>query len=243
MIFRITLLLYLIFIFQLNSYANTAERDDNIVACIDEYPPYQTLGNPPTGSHITALILLAKTLKKELIFSESPNFARCVKKLELGQVDVIVGLNSNPKRDRFSFYAPYKVEDSHVFIYRKTDSIDSYQDLNGKIIGVPRGTTYFKKFDQDSSLKKISIASVSIGIELLLKQRIDVIITSEFAADLLLNDSIRKYLKATKVERKNYKRTISYFGFSKKNKLNLTEKEIVELTTAAFEQGVFISKY
>jgi len=32
---------------------------------------------------------------------------------------------------------------------------------------------------------------------------------------------------------------MSYFGFSKKHQLNLTEEKIIALTTVAFEQGVF----
>lgn len=69
--------------------------NEKIITCIDNYPPYQVLGDVPHGSHITALTRLAKVLKKKLNFIEAPNFARCVKMLELGQVDVIVGLNKN----------------------------------------------------------------------------------------------------------------------------------------------------
>lgn len=218
---------------------NSHASNDKIVACIDDYPPYQVFGEVPYGSHITALTHLAEILKKQLYFVEAPNFSRCVKMLKLGQVDVVVGLNQNKERDEFAFYAPYKLEDDHVFISSKKNAIYNYADLQGKIIGVPRGTTYFEKFDNDASLEKISIQNVNIGIQLLLKDRIDVIITSIFVADLLLNELAREQLETTRIKRSNYKRFMSFFGFSKKNRLNLAEEKIISLTTAAFEQGVF----
>jgi len=216
--------------------------NEKIFTCIDHYPPYQVLGKVPYGSHITALTRLAKVLNKQLNFIEAPNFARCVKMLELGQVDVIVGLNKNNQRDKFAFYAPYKIEDDHVFISANNDVIYTYADLKGKLIGVPRGTTYFEKFDNDTSLRKISIQNVNNGIQLLLKKRIDVIITSTFSADLLLSEIKKGHLVTTTIKRKHYKRYKSYFGFSKKHKLKLTTKNIITLTTAAFEQGVFKDK-
>jgi polar amino acid transport system substrate-binding protein len=235
MILKTIIIVFYIFLVIPNSHAD----DENIITCIDDYPPYQILGKVPHGSHITALNRLAKVLKKKLYYIEAPNFARCVKMLELGQVDVIIGLNKNSKRDQFAFYAPYKIEDDHVFISSNNDVIYNYKDLKGKVIGVPRGTTYFEKFDNDTSLKKISIQNVNTGIQLLLKKRIDVIITSTFAADLLLTEIEKVHLVTTTIERTYYKRYKSYFGFSKKNKLKLTTEQIISLTTAAFEQGVF----
>ena len=232
----------IIMFFILSIAPNSHAYNENIITCIDHYPPYQVLGKVPHGSHITALTRLAKVLKKQLVFIEATNFARCVKMLEVGKIDVIVGLNKNTKRDQFAFYAPYKIEDDHVFISAKTNVIYNYVDLKGKIIGVPRGTTYFEKFDNDRTLTKISIQNVNNGIQLLLKKRIDVIITSTFSADLLLTERERRHLITTTIKRKHYKRYKSFFGFSKKNRLKLTTKKIIALTTAAFEQGIFKDK-
>jgi polar amino acid transport system substrate-binding protein len=198
----------IVVVFILLNMSISLAGNEKIITCIDDYPPYQVLGKTPHGSHITALTRLAKVLKKQIYFLEGPNFARCVKMLELGQVDVIVGLNKNKKRDEFAFYAPYKLEDEHVFISSKNNVIYNYADLKGKIIGVPRGTTYFEKFDKDTSLEKISIVSVDVGIQLLLKKRIEVIITSTLVADLLLTNVAKEHLQTTKKKRRNYKRYI-----------------------------------
>jgi len=214
-------------------------NDDEIIACIDHYPPYQVLGKVPHGIHITGLKQLAAVLSKQLVFIEAPNFARCIKMLELGQVDVIAGLNINKERKKIAFYAPFKRDDDHVFISSQNDVVKVYADLTGKIIGVPRGTTYFKKFESDKSLTKISIQNVDVGIELLLKKRIDVIITSKRTADSLLSQIIKENLVSVAIKPQADKPFMSYFGFSKRNRLNLSKEEIITLTTAAFKQGVF----
>jgi polar amino acid transport system substrate-binding protein len=214
-------------------------KSDVMLACIDDYPPYQYLESPPHGIHITALSTLAKTLNKNIEFIESPNFARCVNMLKNGKVDVIASLNKNKEREMFAFYAPYRIEEDHVIISNRASDILNYASLKDKIIGVPRGATYFKKFNDDKSLNKVSIQSITIGLELILMNRIDVIITSSMAANLLIDDINKAHLKATVIEPDVNKDKISYFGFSKLNNLALPQSEIVERTTQAFEKGNF----
>ena len=214
-------------------------KSDYMYACIDDYPPYQYLDSPPHGIHVTALTKLAQIFNKKIQFFESPNFARCVRMLKNGEVDVIAGLNKSKKREEFAFYAPYRIEENHVVISNKAINISDYTSLQGKIIGVPRGTTYFRKFNDDTSLNKIPIQSIIIGIELILKNRIDIIITSRMIANLLIDDITKAHLKATVIKRDDNEGKVSYFGFSKLNKLDLSQHEIIDRTTQAFEQGKF----
>ncbi len=214
-------------------------KSDYMFACIDDYPPYQFLDPTPHGIHITALKKIAQIFNKEIRFIESPNIARCVRMLKNGEVDVIAGLNINKEREEFAFYAPYKREESHVVISNKSLEINDYQSLQGKIIGVPRGTTYFKKFNNDSTLKKIPIPNVRVGIELIARQRIDVVITASFVAKKLLADMNHLQLKTTIIKKEDNEE-LSYFGFSKLNKLGLSQNEIIDQTTQAFKQGRFV---
>ena len=201
--------------------------------------PYQYLDSPPHGIYITALKKLATVLNKKIQFKESDNFAQCVRLLRNGEVDVIAGLNKTEERAIFAFYVPYRVEEDHVIISNKGSAIQSYQNLQGKIIGVPRGTTYFKQFNNDTSLNKVSIQSITIGIKLILKNRIDAIITSRASADLLINHINDAKLQATIIKRDSKLDKVSYFGFSKHNKLELLPDELIKRTTKAFEQGLF----
>lgn len=208
-------------------------------ACIDEHPPYQYLTDPPTGIHVEALKILAEKLGKQLIMLESPNFARCVALLKSGQVDVIAGLNKSRERQEFAFYAPYKYEEELVLISKQTNVHQHVASLSGKIIGVPRGTTYFEKFDNNKNLTKIAIPSVKAGIELVIKDRIDIIITSKLVAASLIEQTDAAKLHVSVIPREDKENNLSYFGFSKLNKLNLSQQQIVSITTDAFNQGLF----
>ena len=215
------------------SYAKSGD----ILACIDDHPPYQVLAEKPYGTHISALEILANVLDKKLIFIRSTNFARCVALLKSGEVDVIAGLNINDERKQFAFYAPFKYADERIVISTKDIHITDYQDFTGKIIGIPRGTTYFKKFDEDTSLNKVSIHTIRTGLELLRKKRIDMIITSAQVVNTLVGDINKDKLKISRISLVDDNKT--FFGFSKKNKLNLTSQDVIKLTTKAFEAGAF----
>lgn len=210
-----------------------------ITACIDEHPPYQLLTEPPSGIHIEALKVLAQQLDRQLIMVESPNFARCVALLKLGRVDVIAGLNKNPERQKFAFYAPYKLEEELVLISKQGVSHNQLDSLSKKIIGVPRGTTYFAKFDNNNRLTKIAIPSVKAGIELVIKDRIDLIITSQLVAKNLIEQTDAAKLKVSVIPREDKEDNLSYFGFSKRNNLGLTQQQVISVTTDAFNQGLF----
>jgi polar amino acid transport system substrate-binding protein len=212
-----------------------------IIACIDDYPPYQILGNPPEGLYIDSLKTLSALLNRRLVFFISPNFARCAKMLEIGRVDVIVGFNKSDERDQFAFYAPFKKQGDHVVIMPNNVNYNEYNDFDRKIIGIPRGTTYFEKFDNDQTLNKISIQNVEIGIQLLLKKRIDMILTSKKVATSLIDEISLAHLKTAPLVFKEGE-NISFFGFSKKNRLELTENDIISITTKAYLLGDFEQK-
>jgi len=214
-------------------------KNDYMIACIDNYPPYQYIGPPPHGIHIDALKKLAQSLNKKVHFIESPNIARCEKMLKNGQVDVIAGFIITKKRQKFAFYAPYKQLDEHVILSYKSSNIIDYQSLKGKMIGVPRGTHYFKKFDEDNALKKVYIQNISTGIQMLLRKRIDaIIVTSTIDIKSIVGES-QENLTMTVLKPEYERDKNSYFGFSKLNKLGLSQSEIIDRTTQAFKQGKF----
>lgn len=219
----------------------SAQASENkMVACIDDHPPYQYLADEPYGSHISALKILAKLLEKELSYIQSPNFARCVALLKAGHVDVIAGLNETEKRKKFAFYAPFKLADKLTVITKKDITINDYSDFQGKIIGVPRGSTYFAKFDNDTSLKKVSIQNQRIGLSLLVTERIDLMMANSYMLNLHLPDIQKSELKISTMNFDEERAKETYFGFSKKNELGLTEEQVVKLVKQGFERGDFL---
>ncbi|WP_286265841.1 substrate-binding periplasmic protein [Thalassotalea atypica] len=221
--------------------ASTYANEKGIVACIDDHPPYQYLGEVPHGTHISALKVLAQQLNMRLTYIQSPNFARCVALLKSGGVDVIAGLNITEKREKFAFYAPFKLADKLSVITKKDITINTYSDFKGKLIGVPRGATYFAKFDNDTTLNKIAIQNERAGISLLLKERIDLIMSNPDLLDLNLTDIAKANLKVSSISLDDVRAKETYFGFSKKHKLNLSQDEIINTVKSAFKRGDFLS--
>jgi len=223
----------------ISSSFNTEAKQKELVACVDEHPPYQYIAEVPYGKHITALEVLAEVLGKELTFVKSPNIARCLSFLNTGDVDVIAGLNITKKRKEFTFYAPFKSADEVTAISRKDITINDYNDFKGKIIGVPRGATYFAKFDNDNTLNKVAIQNEIVGLSMILKQRIDLILAHPGILNESNENNAYKALKASKIVLGEDFSKVTYFGFSIRNKLNLSQEKITSLIKNAFEEGRF----
>jgi polar amino acid transport system substrate-binding protein len=214
-------------------------QSNELVACIDDHPPYQIVAEKPYGTHISALEVLADLLEKQLKFIKSPNFARCVVLLKQGQVDVIAGLNRSKERDIFSFYAPFKAADDLRVLSKEGITIKTYDDFHGKIIGISRGTSYFPRFDTDNELMKIPIQSDPIGFSLLLKGRIDLIMVSPMMLNSLSKELDTSNLKVSPIKLSEMRNKETNFGFSKTHKLGLSNQEIIDKVHTAYKQGLF----
>ncbi len=217
----------------------THAQSNLIVACIDDHPPYQYLGETPHGTHITALEVLANVLDKKLTFIQSPNFARCVAMLKNGDVDVVAGLNKTEQRAKFAFYAPFKAADALRVISKESIIINTYDDFKGKIIGVARGSLYFPRFDSDDTLDKISVQNNRIGFSMLLKNRIDLIMLSPEILETFSEEIKSAKLKVSPMELEEVRNNVTLFGFSKHHKLNLNDKELIDKVTTAYKNGAF----
>ncbi len=217
----------------------TKAKQNKLVACVDEHPPYQYIADVPYGKHITALEILAEVLGKQLTFVKSPNIARCLSFLNAGHVDVIAGLNITKQRQEFTFYAPFKLADELSAISRKDVIINDYNDFKGKIIGVPRGAVYYDKFDNDLSLNKVAIQNEIVGLSMILKNRIDLILAGPDILNTDPDNKGYKKLKASKINLGEDFANVTYFGFSIRNNLAMSQEEITSLVKEAFEQGRF----
>ncbi len=183
-------------------------------------PPYQTLAEKPYWLHISAIEVLANELEK-------------------GQVDVIAGLNPSEERNEFAFYAPFKAADELRVISRDGIKIENYDDFHSKIIGVSRGAAYVPRFDQDNKLKKTAMQSERIGFSLLVKNRVDLIMVSPATLATLSTELSDTKLKVSPIELEEMRNKETAFGFSKKHKLGLSNKEIIVKVSEAYKQGRF----
>jgi len=210
-----------------------------MTACIDHYPPLQFVAKEPYGESISALKTLATLLDYKIKFMKGPNFARCLKLLELGKVDVLAGLVNNENRRKIALLVPYKKDTEYIFVVRKASpDIRKYKDLKDVNVGVTKDTFYFKPFDTDKNIKKVVIKDIKTGLQLLIKKRVDVVITAEE----VFNSTIKELGIADKVKLTSYSHKLERslnFGFSKRSKLRITTSKIAVINQAT-EAGMFV---
>lgn len=213
---------------------------EQLLACLDEFPPYQILTEPPTGEHVSALNQLGEELQMHIQFVTEPNFTHCLKRIKQGTTDVIAGVLDREERREFLHLIPIRHDTAYIFATRPdAPPIKSYNDLHGRLIGVTENEYYFEQFDQDGSLQKVALNDVHLTYKLLLAGRVDTVIsslenlTAIFASDPELKDKILVQPFTHELNR------LAYFGFSKHSIHAARLEEIRPKVEAAFATGRF----
>ncbi|GAA0371667.1 transporter substrate-binding domain-containing protein [Bowmanella denitrificans] len=211
-----------------------------LVACLDEFPPYQMLETPPKGEHVAALAQLAEELDMELQFVTEPNFAHCMKRIEQGSADVIAGILDREERRHFLHLLPMRKDTAYIFATRNdAKPIEKYTDLHDRLIAVSEATYYFDQFDQDNSLQKVALNDVHHAYKLLLAGRVDTVISSMenltaiFASDPGLKAHIQVQPFTHELNR------IVYFGLSMQSRHAGQVNHIRAKAEKAFAAGKF----
>lgn len=209
-------------------------------ACLDEYPPYQILGNPPVGEYVSALEALAHTLDMALVYETEPDFSHCLEGLRNGHIDVMAGLAKTTEREPFMYFLPMRRETHYVFVTRNSAApIDTYDDLQERLIAVAKEYSYFSRFNEDQSLHKIAVDDVHMAYTLLLAGRVDVVVSSaeNLSAILAGNPALQQHIRVHRYQ--PLEDRVVYFGLSKRSahaeQLNSLHRKV----NRAFEQGVF----
>jgi len=205
--------------------------------CIDHYPPLQILSEKPKGESIEAVKQLAKLLGHKIEFMPGPNFARCLRMLELGQVDVLAGVVDDPDRYRFAHFVPYQADDSYIFVSRiDSPDIVRFDDLAQHIVGITKDTKYFRQLESDQTIKKVIIKDITSGLKMLLKKRIDVIVTSKTILQGLQSElgNVEDKIRVNPY-RYDTKRNLC-FALSKKSKLDFSSNDILKIKQAVHQQ-------
>ncbi|MCJ8296266.1 MAG: transporter substrate-binding domain-containing protein [Colwellia sp.] len=205
--------------------------------CIDHYPPLQILTDVPKGESIEVLEVLAKLLGHDIEYIPGPNFARCLRMLELGQVDVLAGLVDDPARRTFAQFVAYQEDDSYIFVSRiDTADIVSFDDLEKHIVGLTKNTKYFKELEFEQDISKVLIKDIITGLKMLLLKRIDVVVTSAPILQSIQNE-LGNINDKVKVNPYSYNTSRQLcFGFSKKSKLIFTADDMFKIKQAAQQQ-------
>ncbi len=118
-------------------------------------------------------------------------WARCLKMMEEGQADFMLGVFKRPEREAYlKFVEPGYLADDPKAFYVTQDSpvsITAYSDLVPLNIGVVRGVAYFEPFDGDNRLKKQQVSNEWQLMQMLLHKRLDTFIATPTAVTYLIN--------------------------------------------------------
>jgi len=133
------------------------------------------------GLHSKYLYYIADKLSMPISITTIP-FARRLKEVEIGRLDIIVGLQQTAAREgEFVFINPSYESLSYRFysLTKNMHKFKRYEDLQGKLIAVNRHSKYFEQFDEDSQIRKVETKSLEQNINLVLHGRTDLFIHYE----------------------------------------------------------------
>ncbi|WP_394205692.1 substrate-binding periplasmic protein [Shewanella waksmanii] len=210
--------------------------------CVDHYPPFQIVqGEHVSGENLVAARLFATLIEHRLEIVKSPNFARCLRMLETGDVDLIAGLIQQPQRMTYAHFLPYRPDSAYRFISDLTVAdIYQYDALQGHTIGVSRDTYYFERFDQDQQLRKIVVNSAEIAMNMLLRGRFELLIVPEITI-ASLQKRFPQFEQRLKIHPYQFQeQRVIYFGVSRKHQLQIDDAKLKAVIDSAYQQQLFI---
>lgn len=144
--------------FHISAAPQNLSASPNLIVATDEWPPFR-IGSEDktfTGFDIDLLDALSKKTGMTFIVKRYP-WARALSHMEIGQVDMMVGLAKTPEREQFIDYLlPSYYQCKPAFYTQKNilKPIERYADLQLYRIGYVLDSAYFEPFDSDASLQK-----------------------------------------------------------------------------------------
>ena len=131
------------------------------------------------------LELLSRSFDAKLASFPAP-FARRLRMLETGEIDLMAGLLKRPERETFAYFLnpPYKFKSNKYFFVRKGEisRIRKYEDLYGLKVGVSINAKTFPRFDQDSAIEKVQVSYLAQKFKMLVLDRIDTFVHTDVEA-------------------------------------------------------------
>jgi len=193
------------------------------------------------GLHSRYLKYIANQLGMEIEITVMP-LARRIVEVNKGNLDLIVGLQYSQERANellFIFPAYESLSFRYFSLKQDAESINSYDDLHGKIIGVIRGASYFSDFEQDVELQKYPFSNLKTNIDMLLNGRIDIFLHYEESTLPLLKSMGVDHL----IKKINYQPKHShehYLAISKNSLLAAKAEQLKTIVERGIDQQDFI---
>ncbi|NDV26405.1 ABC transporter substrate-binding protein [Desulfovibrio sp. JC010] len=144
----------------------------------DPFPPfyYEEDGTPKGIQYELAKIVFSKMQTRfKIVFVP---WKRALLMAESGKVDGVFGLRKTKERLRWMIYPDEPLMEVNTVIFKRVDSPFEYTGisaLKGKKIGIIKGYTYGKEFDESTLFKKEEVADLRHNFLKMLAGRIDMV--------------------------------------------------------------------
>ena len=129
----------------------------------------------PNGLHLQYLNYIANKLGIDIDIQPMP-FARRLKQLEIGKLDILVAvIKRNDTNSNLVYLTPsYEQLASSFFILKnQKHKLSSVDDIQNLIIATTHNAKYFEEFQNLDEINKIPVTSLEQKIKLLQKGRVD----------------------------------------------------------------------
>jgi len=194
---------------------------ERLTVAYPQWPPYKVVQNGTIGG-IDALVLneIARRTGLEFDYVECP-WPRCLTMLQNGSVDMITSIAQTEERKESMYFLEPPTRDNYAISFytnvKAKHAISRYEDLYELDIGVIRSSAYFERFDQDHKLQKTFVTQETQLVDMLARQRLDVIVGIGANLDYLIHQTGRSGVikkSSFEVEAKDP----AYIAVSKKSK-------------------------
>jgi len=171
-----------------------SSRNTTLYYAATDFPPWDINPEGSESSGINADII--RSIAKELNLSFQPircPWKRCLLFLEEGKIDMAGTVGRTPERELYlHFIEPTyaKVPDQVLYLPIKAQvEIKTYEDLyQFKAIGIERGARISPRFDQDTKLMKQEISRLEQLLQMLDRNRLDVVAGNEMVMDYMMKE-------------------------------------------------------
>ena len=127
------------------------------------YPPYNyNIEGKPKGYSVDYMNLLASKLNIDVNYIQGPSWSGFIDMLKNEKLDVMLNIkNTKNRREFINFTKPYSQEP--IAIFSNIEHIDSFDDLDDKIIAVPNNFFMHKYFKKNYPNQKLNIQKDMMG--------------------------------------------------------------------------------
>ncbi|WP_372880767.1 transporter substrate-binding domain-containing protein [Psychromonas sp.] len=135
--------------------------------------------------------LIERSLGISMEEHSAPSWAEVMAKLNLGELDVIAGINPTvERRKKFLFTNTYIDQPLVAFTHLDMPDLQSMQALRGKIVALPNGHQQEERVRRDyPQIEILEVATVADGLKAVSSGRADAYLGNPFAAGNAINEN------------------------------------------------------